>query len=111
MKQLARSLNLKDDPEVIDSYVKYHEDVWPEVKQSLKEVGVHQMKIWLLGRRLFMVIDVDDDFEPDVKFQTYYGLHPKVKEWEALMGSYQEALPEAKEGQLWADMEQVFQLV
>lgn len=111
MKQLARTLNLKDDPEVIKSYIEYHKDVWPDVKQSLKEVGVHQMKIWLLGRRLFMLIDVEDDFDPVDDFNRYYGLHPKVKEWEAIMVTYQEPVPEAKEGQLWADMEQVFQLV
>ena len=110
MKQIALSLNLKDDPAVIDSYKKYHEDVWPDVKQSLHAVGVHQMKIWLVGRRLVMVIDVDDEFEPATHFPRYYELHPKVKEWEAIMGKYQEPLPEAKEGELWTMMEQVFQL-
>ena len=111
MKQLARSVNLKDNPQGIEAYVRYHKDVWPEVKEALKEVGVHQMKIWLSGRRLFMLIEVDDDFEPEVNFERYYGLHPKVKEWEAIMIMYQEPLPEAKEGQVWVDMEQVFQLV
>ena len=111
MKQFARALDLKDDPEVIASYKEYHERVWPEVKEALKEVGVHQMKIWLLGCRLVMIIDVDDDFDPADNFARYMTLHPKIQEWEDIMGQYQLTHPAAKEGTRWADMELVFQLV
>jgi L-rhamnose mutarotase len=33
------SLNLKDDPQVIEKYKEYHRHVWPEVEQTLKSVG------------------------------------------------------------------------
>ena len=111
MKQLARALDLNDTPEAIAAYKEWHTRVFPEVKAALKEVGVHQMKIWLLGCRLVMVIDVDDDFDAEANFARYMTLDPKIQEWEEMMGEYQRTHPLAKEGTRWADMELVFQLV
>jgi L-rhamnose mutarotase len=111
MKQLALTLNLKDDPEVIAAYKAYHADAWPEVVAALKAVGVLQMKIWILGRRLFMLADVADDFDPEVDFPRYLILHPRCQEWEDLMGTFQEPVPEAQPGEKWAAMEEVFALV
>ena len=110
MRSLALTLNLKDDPAVIQAYRDYHANAWPEVVGALQAVGVHQMRIWLLGRRLFMVADVADDFEPAVDFPRYLSLHPRCQEWEDLMGTFQEPVPEAKPGEKWAEMEEVFRL-
>ena len=33
------TINLKDDPEVIAAYRRYHREVWPEVQQSLSGAG------------------------------------------------------------------------
>ena len=110
MKHLALTLNLKDDPEVIAAYKAYHAAAWPEVIEALQAVGVIQMRIWLLGRRLFMVADVEDDFDPDKDFPRYLTLHPRCQEWEDLMGTFQEPVADAAEGEKWATMEQVFEL-
>ncbi len=110
MKQLALTLNLKDDPEVIAAYKAYHANAWPEVVRALQDVGVLQMKIWLLGRRLFMLADVIDDFDPDIDFPRYLTLHPRCQEWEDLMTTFQEPVPEAAKGEKWAMMEEVFVL-
>lgn len=110
MKQLALTLNLKDDPAVIAAYKAYHAEAWPEVIDALKAVGVLQMKIWLLGRRLFMLAEVNDDFDPATDFPRYLTLHPRCQEWEDLMGTFQEPVPEAQPGEKWAAMEQVFTL-
>ncbi len=111
MKQLALALDLKDDPDVIQAYKEYHASVWPEVKESLLQVGIHQMKIWLVGRRLFMLVDVDDAFDPAIDFPRYVKLHPRCQEWEDLMGTYQAPLPQAGKNSRWALMEEVFKLV
>ena len=111
MKQLALTLNLKDDPEVISAYKAYHAAAWPEVVEALQSVGILQMKIWLLGRRLFMLAEVEDDFDPAVDFPRYLTLHPRCREWEDLMGTMQEPVPEAQPGEKWSAMEQVFTLV
>jgi L-rhamnose mutarotase len=37
-------------------------------------------------------------------------LDPKYREWDALMRSMQERVPEAREGEWWAEMDEVFDL-
>ena len=111
MKRLALTVNLKDDPEVIAAYKDYHANAWPEVVTSLQAVGINQMKIWLLGRRLFMLAEVNDDFDPDIDFPRYLTLNPRCQEWEDLMTTFQEPVPEAGEGEKWTVMEEVFSLV
>ena len=69
------------------------------------------MKIWLLGRRLFMLAEVNDDFNPDIDFPRYLTLNPRCQEWEDLMTTFQEPVPEAGEGEKWTMMEEVFSLV
>ena len=110
MKQYALTLNLKDDPNLIEQYKEFHRAVWPEVMDSLKAVGIVEMKIYLLGRRLFMVMDTVDEFVPETDFARYLTLHPRCQEWEDLMGNFQEPVPEAGAGEKWAYMEQVFRL-
>ncbi len=110
MKRLALTLNLKDDPAVIEAYKEYHAHPWPEVVDALKAVGVLEMKIWILGRRLFMMARVEDDFDPAVDFPRYLTLHPRCQEWEDLMTTLQEPVPEAKPGEKWAMMSQIFDL-
>lgn len=110
MKDYGMSVNLKDEEEVIQKYKDYHANAWPEVVDALKQVGILDMKIYLLGRRLFMFMQTEDDFDPGVDFPRYLTIHPRCQEWEDLMGSFQEKLPEAQPHEKWAMMEKVFQL-
>ncbi|MDE0297969.1 MAG: L-rhamnose mutarotase [Candidatus Poribacteria bacterium] len=110
MPRFGLTLNLKDDPDVIEQYKTYHRNVWPEVLDSLREVGITQMDIYLLGNRLFMAIDTVDDFDPVHDFPRHLEMHPRCREWDVLMRNFQERVPEAEPGEWWATMEQVFEL-
>ena len=110
MKTYALTVNLKDDPQVIEAYKKHHAATWPEVIAALKAVGVLEMKIFLLGRRLFMFYKAEDDFVPSIDMPRYLTLHPRCQEWEDLMTTFQEPVPEAQPGEKWAAMEMVFDL-
>lgn len=110
MKHYALTLNLKDDPEVIERYKEYHRRPWPEPLQGLKEVGIEGMRIYLLGRRMFMHMTTTDDFDPSRDFARYVEQNPKAAEWDELMRAFQERVPEAGEGEWWAFMECVFDL-
>ena len=110
MKHYALTLNLKDDPEVIERYKEYHRNPWPEPLQGLKEVGIEGMHIYLLGRRMFMHMTATDDFDPARDFARYVEQNPKAAEWDELMRTFQERVPEAGEGEWWAFMECVFDL-
>ena len=67
------------------------------------------MEIYLLGTRMFMVMEVNESFSFEAKNQADR-LNPKVQEWETLMGSFQKSLPQAKPGEKWLPMERVFKL-
>ena len=110
MKRYGRTLNLKDDPEIIRRYVEYHRAIWPEVERGLKSIGIQRMLIWLLGRRLFMVMETVDDFDPERDFARYMESDARIREWQALMETFQEPVAEAKAGEWWADMELVYHL-
>jgi len=108
-RRYCLTLDLKDDPKLIAEYRQYHEKVWPEISRSIKESGVEEMEIYLLGRRLFMIIEVDESFSFEAK-AAIDRANPKVQEWEQLMWKFQQALPEAKPGEKWVPMERIFKL-
>ena len=104
------TINLKDDPEVIDEYRRYHREVWPEVQESLQRYGVRRMDIHLLGRRLVMIVEMKDGIDYAEAFKLHAASSPRVVEWERLMKSFQEPAPGAARGEWWAVMEPVFHL-
>jgi L-rhamnose mutarotase len=108
-RRFCLTLDLKDDPKLIAEYKRYHEKVWPEVVESIKDSGIEDMEIYLLGTRLFMIMDVSDSFSFDKKAKSDKQ-NPRVQEWEELMWKFQRALPQAKQGEKWLRMERVFKL-
>ena len=110
MKEFALTINLKDDPQLIEEYKEYHRDVWPEVLRYIKSIGISKMNIYLLGRRMFMVMEAPDDFDPATGFAQLDGMSPRYEEWQRLMDGYQERVSEALDHEHWALMEQVFEL-
>jgi L-rhamnose mutarotase len=102
-------LDLHDDPALIAEYEKYHENVWPEIKQSIKNSGIQQMEIYRLGTRLCMIMAVDENFSFEKK-AAQDAVNVKVQEWETLMWKYQKSLPMAKPGEKWILAEKIFEL-
>jgi L-rhamnose mutarotase len=100
---------LKDDPKLIAEYKRYHEKVWPEITRSIKNSGIEDMEIYLLGTRMFMIMEVNESFSFEAKTKADQ-LDPRVQEWENLMGTFQQTLPQAKPGEKWLLMERVFKL-
>jgi len=109
MKRYCLALDLKDDPALIAEYKRYHEAGWPEILQSIRDAGIVSMEIYLLGNRLFMVMEVKESFSFEAK-SAADAANPKVQEWETLMWKYQQALPMAKPGEKWILMEKIFSL-
>ena len=108
-RRFCLTLDLKDDPALIAEYKRYHQKIWPEITQSLKDSGIEDMEIYLLGTRMFMIMEVNECFSFEAKGQA--DLHnPKVQEWEKLMWKFQQSLPEAKPGEKWLLMVRIFNL-
>ena len=108
-RRLCLTLDLKDDPKLIAEYKRYHERVWPEIIVSIKDSGIEDMEIYLLGTRMFMIMDVSDTFSFARKAKADKQ-NSKVQEWEELMWKFQQALPQAKKGEKWLRMERLFKL-
>ena len=108
-RRFCLTLDLKDDPQLIAEYKRYHEQIWPEITRSIKDSGIEDMQIYLLGTRMFMIMEVNESFSFDAK-NLADRLNSRVQEWEVLMWTFQKALPQAKPGEKWMLMERVFKL-
>ena len=108
-KRYCLTLDLKDDPKLIAEYRRYHEKIWPEITQSIRDAGILDMEIYLLGTRIFMVMEADDCFSFEKKAKAD-AANPKVREWEELMWKFQKPLPGVKPGEKWMRMERIFKL-
>jgi L-rhamnose mutarotase len=108
-RRYCLTLDLKDDPRLIAEYKRYHEKIWPEITASLKDAGIEGAEIYLLGTRMFMILEVHEGFSFEAKAEAD-GSNPKVQEWEELMWTFQQALPQAKPGEKWLLMEKIFEL-
>lgn len=103
------AVDLRDQPGLVERYQAHHRAVWPEVRASLRRAGIVNMDIYLLGRRLVMVVDTDgQDYRRC--FAKHASSHPRVVEWESLMRSLQQPAPGCLPGDWWAEMRPVFSL-
>ena len=109
MPRYCLALDLQDNPLLIEEYKRHHQSVWPEIKASIADAGVIDMEIYLLGNRLFMIMDVDESFS-FAKKSVADAANERVQEWERLMWKYQVAVPQARPGEKWTLMERVFSL-
>lgn len=109
MQRTCLTLDLKNDEVLIAEYEKYHEKIWPEIEKSIKDSGIITMQIYRLHTRMFMIIEAEDWFTFEAKGKADAG-NAKVQEWEDLMWKYQQALPQAKEGEKWMLMKKIFEI-
>ena len=102
-------MDLKNYTAFISEYEKYHQQVWPEIIQSIKSSGIEVLDIYRTGNRLFMIIEADENFSFEKKAAADAS-NPTVQEWETLMWKFQQPLPWAKSGEKWILMENIFSL-
>ena len=107
IKRYCQTLDLKDDAALIAEYVKRHSNPWPEIRNGFREVGILEMEIFLLGTRLFMIVETPLDFDWDVAMAKLATL-PRQAEWEEYMSIFQVASPGASSSEKWQLMDQIF---
>ena len=61
-RRFCFALDLKNHPALIAEYRKYHEKIWPEINQTLKGCGMEDLEIYLLGTRMFMIMEGNQSF-------------------------------------------------
>jgi L-rhamnose mutarotase len=110
-KRYCKTLSLKDDAQLIEDYKKVHAPgcAWPEITQGMREVGIIDMEIYILGTRLFMIMDTVADFDHE-KAMTELATKPRQSEWEAYVSRFQNTSSEATADEKWQLMARIYKL-
>ena len=110
-KRYCKTLTLKDDAQLIEDYKKVHAPggAWPEITQGMREVGIIDMEIYILGNRLFMIMDTVSDFDHEIAM-TELAQKPRQGEWEAYVSRFQNTSAEATADQKWQLMERIYKM-
>ena len=110
-KRYVQTLELRDDPEMIKEYLKWHseEHHWKEIRDGIKEVGILEMEIYILGTKLVMIVDTPEDFNWQGAMDRLATL-PRQAEWEAFVAQLQGCREDARSDEKWNMMERMFYL-
>ena len=111
VKRYCQTMDLKDNPELIAEYVKRHSEAeaWPEIRAGIREVGILEMELYILGTRLFMIVETPLDFDWETAMARLATL-PRQAEWEAYMSIFQQADATATSAEKWQLMDRMFYL-
>ncbi|MFZ4581030.1 MAG: L-rhamnose mutarotase [Paludibacter sp.] len=111
VKRYCQTLDLKDNDQLIEEYKYWHkaENIWPEIPKGIREVGILDMEIYILGNRLFMIIETYVDFNWDASFAELAGKE-RQKEWETFVSKFQISAENASSSDKWQLMERIFKL-
>lgn len=111
VKRFCQTLDLKDNPELVAEYRKRHSEgvAWREIIDGISEVGILEMEIYLVGTRLFMIVETPLDFDWSEAMARLATL-PRQQEWEDYMSEFQVAPPGASSDEKWVMMERIFHL-
>lgn len=111
VKRYVQTLDLRDDPEMIREYRKWHSEEfhWKEIREGIKAVGILEMEIYILGTRLVMIVDAPEDFDWTEAMNRLATL-PRQAEWEAFVAKLQGCRADARSDEKWQMMERMFRL-
>lgn len=111
VKRYCQTLSLKDNEELVAEYRKRHSqgEVWLETLAAIREVGILEMEIYILGTKLFMIVETPLDFDWDSAMARMATL-PRQEEWEAYMSVFQQADANASSAEKWQLMDRMFHL-
>ena len=111
VKRYCQALELKDNPELIAEYRRRHSEgeVWSEVLAGIREVGILEMEIYIVGTRLVMIVETPLDFDWDTAMARLATL-PRQQEWEDYMSLFQQAAEGSSSNEKWQSMERIFHL-
>jgi len=110
-KRFCKTLTLEDDPKLIEDYRKVHaaEAFWPEITQGMLDVGIIDMEIYIVGTRLFMIMDTVPDFDHKEAMNAL-ATKPRQSEWEAYVSRFQRTSAEASADEKWHVIERIYKL-
>jgi L-rhamnose mutarotase len=108
-RRYCKMLKLQEDNELIRKYIEVHKpgNVWPEILNGIKEVGIIDMEIYIKDNIAFMIMDTVPDFNHDEAMKKLESL-PGQKKWEEYVAQFQDAGSKADTPEKWGMTERAF---
>lgn len=110
-KRFCRTLELKDNPILIEEYKKIHSEKYyrPEIGEEIRSVGILDMEIFLCGTLLVMIVETALDFDLDSALKELENM-PQQIEWENKTSKFQVVYNNSDTPKKWRLMERIFKL-
>jgi len=97
---------IKVRPEKIKEYKKLHAAVWPDVLKIISECNIRNYSIYLIDDNLFSYFEyTGTDYDADMIMMA---ADPVTQQWWDVCMPCQVPIESRKEGEWWANMEEVF---
>ena len=111
IKRFVQTLTLNSNEEARREYSKWHspEHNWKEIRNGIREVGIIEMEIYILGNTLVMIVDAPEDFDWG-KAMARLATLPRQAEWEAFVSQFQGCNANATSDEKWQMMQRIFYL-
>jgi L-rhamnose mutarotase len=97
---------LRVKPEGEAEYRAHHARVWPPVLEMIRQSNIRNYSIFIKDGMLYSYFEyVGEDFAADM---ARMAADPATQQWWAVVRPLTEPVPTHKEGEFWADMEEIF---
>ena len=110
-KRYVQMLDICDEPALIAQYRKWHSEEysWKEIRDGIRQVGILEMEIYILGNHLVMIVDTPAVFDWPSAMDRLATL-PRQAEWEAFVAKFQGCSADDRSDEKWQMMERMFRL-
>jgi L-rhamnose mutarotase len=107
-RRICHAIDLADDPAVFAAYEARHRVGGPPaaVNANIRAGGVVEMEIYRVADRLFMIMEVGDDFDPAALAEADVA-DPVIAAWATEMAALQRPIGDAAS---WAPMTRIYRL-
>ena len=106
MKRVGQVIKVKE--EYLEKYKKLHAAPWPEVNEMIKKCNIQNYSIYYRDGYLFSYFEyVGENYEEDMKKMA---ADPTTRKWWKETDPCQMPVESAKDGEWWADLEEVYHL-
>ena len=112
VKRYCRTMQLREgDNKFIEDYRHAHSEgvIWKEIIDGIRQVCILEMEIYILGTKLFMIVETPVDFNWDEAMERLATL-PRQQEWETFMSRFQDCSADASADEKWQMMDRMFYL-
>ncbi len=104
MERMAYLIGVRT--EAIEEYERIHEAVWPEVLATIHACNIRNYSIFRLENMLFAYYEyVGDDYQTDM---AKMAAEPITQAWWKITDRMQVPVDEARPGEWWSAMKEVF---